>query len=379
MTSTARLLAWTLLAAAVVGPPAAADPLLDELVPFTGQVAFLGAGAPGLVIVAVRNGDTAFAGFGETASGSGVTPTADTMMRVASISKAVCGDVLASLVADGEIGLADAVQDRMPPGFAIPAKDGHTLRVLDLATQTSGLPREMAQESGPPDNPYAGHTLEAMIAATAGDPFLFPPGTGALYSNLGFDLLGLALAQAGGKPYAELLSERVLSPRGMSDTVFNPRPGDEGRLMQGHGPTGEPLPFVPTPTTMECASGLYTTAGDMAKWIAWHLARGDADDARRAIDHAGWVRRDGLAPVLGLDDGSGPMSSMALGWVVMEAEGNHPAILHKSGGRQGMLTYVAIAPAGDVGVFIAINQFSNAGFAAIVERANKLIFQLAPR
>ena len=349
-------------------------------VAFTGQVAFLGSGAPGLVIAVVRDGETAFAGFGETAHGSGVVPTADTMMRVASISKAFCGDVLASLVARGEIGLADPVQDHLPEGFVVPEKDGRTLRIIDLATQTSGLSREMAQTGGPPENPYAGHTQEAMIAAMKGDPFLFPPGTGAFYSNFGFDLLGLAIGEAVGKPYAEVLGERVLQPRAMTDTVFNPRPGDEGRLMQGHGADGSPLPFVPTPPTMECASGLYTTPGDMLKWIAWHLAEGDqADDTRRAIDHASWVQRDGLAPVFGLDDGGGPMAAMALGWVVVAAEGDHPLILHKSGGRQGMFTYVAIAPTRGIGVFAAINQFSASGFTQMVDRVNKLIFQLAPR
>lgn len=381
MTVTRTISLRLLLAAAVLAwiTPGNADPLLDESVEFTGIFAFISSGAPGLVIAAVRNGDTAFAGFGETARGSGVVPTADTMMRVASISKAVCGDVLASLVAKGEIGLTDPVQAHLPDGFA-PQKDGRTLRIIDVATQTSGLPREMAQTGGTPTDPYAGHTRQAMIAAMKDSPFLFPPGTGALYSNLGFDLLGLAIATAAGKPYATVLEERVLRPRGMEDTVFNPRPGDEGRLMQGHNVDGAPLPFVPTPVTMECASGLYTTPNDMLKWIAWHLAQGDpADDARRAIDHASLIWRDGLSPVLGLDDGGAPMDAMGLGWVVMEADGNRPLILHKSGGRQGMFTYVAIAPTRHVGVFAAINQFSTGGFASMVEQVNGLISQLAPR
>lgn len=371
-----------LLAAALACAPAAqaADPLLEEMVAFTGAIAFFGSGAPGLVIAAVRDGETAFAGFGETARGSGVTPTADTMMRVASISKAFCGDVLASLVEQGEIGLADPVQAHLPEGFVVPERDGRALRILDLATQTSGLPREMAQTGGSPADPYAGHTQAAMIAAMKADPFLFAPGTGAFYSNLGFDLLGLAIGEAAGKPYAEVLAERVLEPRGMVDTVFNPRPGDEARLMQGHGPDGAPLPFVPTPPTMECASGLYATPADMLRWLAWHLARDDAaDGARRAIDHAAWVRRDGLSPVFGLDEGGAPMAAMALGWVAMAPHGAYPPILAKTGGRQGMFTYAAIAPTRGVGVFIAINQFSPAGFTTIVERANKLIAQIAPR
>lgn len=368
-----------LAAALALANPARADALLDEAVAFSGQVAFLASGAPGLVIAAVRDGETAFAGFGETARGSGVAPTAETMMRVASISKAVCGDVLASLVAEGTVSLSAPLQDYLPEGFAVPEKDGRALRFIDAATQTSGLPREMAQTGGTPENPYAGHTLAAMQAAMNADPFLFAPGTGALYSNLGFDMLGLGIAGAAGKPYAEVLAERVLEPRGMADTVFNPRPGDEGRLMQGHGPDGTPLPFVPTPTTMECASGLYTTPADMLKWIAWHLAEGGPDAERRAIDHAAWVQRDGLAVAIGLDDGGGQMASMALGWVMVAPDGDHPAYLHKSGGRQGMLTYVAIAPSRGIGVFAAINQFSTTGFTEMVDRANKLIFQLAPR
>jgi D-alanyl-D-alanine-carboxypeptidase/D-alanyl-D-alanine-endopeptidase len=83
--------------------------------------------------------------------------------------------------------------------------------------------------------------------------------------------------------------------------------------------------------------------------------------------------------VLGLDDGGAPMDAMALGWIVVEADGNRPLVLHKSGGRQGMFTYVAIAPTRGVGVFIAINQFSAAGFETMVHAANELIYQLAPR
>ncbi|MEQ1954031.1 D-alanyl-D-alanine-carboxypeptidase/endopeptidase AmpH [Mesorhizobium sp. CN2-181] len=378
-----RLTSFRLILASAVlvcASPGSADPLLDESVRFTGTIAFVSSGAPGLVIAAVRNGETAFAGFGETVRGSGIVPSADTMMRVASISKAFCGDVLASELAKGEIGLTDPVQKHLPDGFVIPEAGGRTLRIIDLATQTSGLPREMAQTGGTPNDPYAGHTQQAMIAAMKDSPFLFPPGTGALYSNLGFDLLGLAIGGAAGKPYAAVLEERVLRPRGMVDTVFNPRPADEGRLMQGHNFDGSPLPFVPTPVTMECASGLYTTPNDMLKWIGWHLAQGgEEDDARRAIDHASLVRRDGLSPALGLDDGGAPMDAMGLGWVVVDADGNHPPVLNKSGGRQGMFTYVAIAPTRGVGVFVAINQFSAEGFAAIVQRANGLIYQLAPR
>lgn len=358
----------------------AEDPLLREAVSFAGAIAFLGSGAPGLVIAAVRDGEIAVDGFGETAKGSGVEPGPDTRLRIASISKVFCGDVLGALAADGALALTDPVQAHLPEGYAVPQKDGRSLRLVDLVTQASGLPREVPnQTGGSPEDPFGGNTPQVQMDGLKGDPFLFPPGTGALYSNWGYDLLGAALAEAGGKPYAELLSERVLGPLGMADTGFALAPDDQARAMQGHFFDGAPMPWVPTPVTIECAGGLYATAADMAKWMAWHLDRDEADgDARRTMSHAAWLWRDGLSPVGGLDDG-GPMAAMGLGWVVVPADGARPLMLNKSGGLQGEFSYVVIAPTRGVGVFMSINAFSIGGFELMVETANNLVAELAPR
>ena len=362
-------------------PPARSeDKLLSEEVDFAGTIAFLGMGVPGFVLAAVRNGETAFAGFGETATGSGTAPTADTLMRVGSLSKVFCGNTLASLISRHEIGLTDRLQDRLGDGFTVPEKDGHVIRIVDLVTHASGLPREAVQSFGPPDDPFGVNTPEVQKASLAGDPLLFAPGTGVRYSNYGFDLLGAALAEAGGKPYAELLQDRVLGPRGMKDTVFNPRPEDAGRLMQGHFFDGSVMPDVPTPQTIECAGGLYTTAADMTRWLTWQLDRaGSADAEVRLLDQAAYLYRDGLNPVAGLDDSGADMDAMGLGWVIMMPEGNRPLILAKSGGLQGMFAFVAMAPSRGIGVFAAINEFNVAGFFTMVETVNHLIEDLAPR
>lgn len=365
--------------AVAAGPAPAEDRLLSEAVNFSGTIAWLGSGAPGFVIAAVRGGETAVAGFGETAAGSGRAPDGDAIMRIGSISKAFCGDLMGALAVEGRIGLSDPAANHLP-GWTVPEKDGHSLRLIDLVTQASGLPREMPdQEGGTPEDPFAGNTYERSKAALAKDPYLYPPGTGALYSNWGFDLLGAALAQAGGAPYAEQLAERVLAPLGMADTRFNLAPGDEARAMQGHFFDGSPMPWVPSPVTIECAGGLYTTANDMLKWLKWHLARDAATDADwRRMAHAGWLWRDGLSPVGGLDD-AGQMAAMGLGWVIVAPEGNRPLILQKTGGLQGMFVYVAMAPERGVGVFTAMNKFDVGGFAVMVEAANTLIAELAPR
>ncbi|WP_119273897.1 D-alanyl-D-alanine-carboxypeptidase/endopeptidase AmpH [Taklimakanibacter deserti] len=356
----------------------AEDKLLKEAVEFNGVFIYLNAKVPGLIFGAVRNGETAFAGFGETAKGSGKEPDADSIFRIGSISKAFCGSVLTSLVIDGKVELTDRLQDRMV-GASVPEKDGHALRLLDLVTQTSGLPREVPRPDAPPDDPFSTNTRKAALADLKKDPFLFPPGTAALYSNYGFDLLGYALADISGKPYADVLRERVLDPLGMKDTSLNPPDEAKPRIMQGHNFDGSPMPTVPSPASIGCSGGLYTTANDMLRWMRWHLDRSpSADSEERLVNHGAYVYRDGLTSVLGLDDG-GPMGAMGLGWVITFPDGDRPLILEKSGGLQGFFAYVALAPTRGVGAFFVMNEFSTGGFTAAVEATNEFVTSLAPR
>ena len=359
---------------------AAEDRILEEAVNFAGGIAFLGSGAPGLIIAAVRNGETAVAGFGEISKGSGKVPDEHTLMRIASISKVFCGDLMGTMMVDGAIGATDPLAKHLGQGWTVPTREGRTLRLIDLVTQASGLPREVPnQNGGTADDPFAGNTIELSRTELAkADPYLFAPGTGVFYSNWGYDLLGVALANAGGKSYGDLLAERVLTPRGLSDTKLNLAEGDSARTMQGHFFDGSPMPLAPSPDTIGCAGGLYTSAADMTKFLTWHLSNDDVDDAARTVSHAGWLWRDGLTPVSGIDD-AGQMGMMTLGWVGVLPDGDAPMMLNKTGGLQGQFSYVVMAPSRGIGVFVSINQFSIGGFTGMVEAANKLVRQLAPR
>jgi D-alanyl-D-alanine-carboxypeptidase/D-alanyl-D-alanine-endopeptidase len=355
------------------------DKLLEETVNFTGMVFFLQSRVPALVIGVVRDGKTAVFGFGETSDGSGKAPDKHTMLRVGSLTKAFTGQVLASLVADGTVRFTDRLQDRLGWDVPIPKRGAHEIRLIDLATHSSGLPRELARESGPPDDPFSTLTPEAYRQALAADPLVFAPGTGVLYSNFAFDVLSAALSHAAGKPYDRVLKERVLDPAGLQDTVLSLRAGDEARLLQGHNFDGSPLPNVSTPLIFAGAGGIYSTPDDILRWLAWHLDRFSSKGAEvRLLDHAAYLQRDGLNPVSGLDE-SGRMDAMSLGWIVMAPQGNRPLILQKSGGLQGIFSYTAFAPTRGVGAFIAINKFDFAALRAMATGVNELIGDLAPR
>jgi D-alanyl-D-alanine-carboxypeptidase/D-alanyl-D-alanine-endopeptidase len=375
---------WISIAAtafAISLPPSARaqDRLLEETVNFTGAILYYSLGVPGLVIGAVRNGETAVAGFGRISDEVDQAPDGDTLMRIGSITKVFTGTVLASLVADGTVQLTDPLDKHLDCNVSVPARDGRTIRLIDLVTHTSGLPREIERPPSPPEDSMRTLTKDEFVANLRRDRLLFTPGTGALYSNFAFDLLATALSSAAKHPYEDLLRERVLRPAGLTATSFSSTEAQRSNLMQGYDFDGSPMPVVPTSPMAVGSGGLYSSTNDILRWLAWHLDRTDATSAEvRLLDHAAYVARDGLHPVSGLDK-SGHMDAVGLGWIIMQPEGSRPLILQKAGGLQGVFTYTAFSPARDIGVFVAINRFNLPAAMTMAKEVNDLISELAPR
>ncbi len=360
-------------------PARASQALLDELVGFAGQILFLAVKTPALVLGVVRNGQTSIQGFGRRASDANEPPGADTLFRIGSITKAFTGQVLASLSADGLVSLADPLTKYAPEFVAPMSEGGRPIRLIDLATHSAGLPREVPHAPGPPDDPFINITPEAFTAWLKANPLMFTPGTAISYSNFGFDLLAAALARAAHEPYPDLLDARVLRPLELGDTTFAPSAGRTARLMRGHDFDGSPLPNAATGSVIVGSGGLYSSARDLLAWLRWHLDRFENERAaERLIDHAAYLWRDGLNAVFGMDE-SGHMDAMGLGWVIMAPEGDRPLILQKAGGLQGVFSYVAFAPARGIGVCAAVNAFDVAAGLAMAKTANELVMELAPR
>jgi D-alanyl-D-alanine-carboxypeptidase/D-alanyl-D-alanine-endopeptidase len=357
-------------------PAQASQALLDESVGFAGQILFLALKVPALVIGVIRDGQTSIQGFGRRADNANESPGGDTLFRIGSVTKSFTGQVLASLAADGMVSLADPLT-KYCPEFAM--QGDQPIRLIDLATHSAGLPREVPHEPGPPDDPFVNITPDAFMGWLKANPLMFAPGTAISYSNFGFDLLAAALARAAHAPYPDLLDARVIRPLGLRDTAFAPSTQQAARIMPGHNFDGSPMPDAKTGDVVVGSGGLYSSARDLLAWLKWHLDRFSNEDASaRLIDHAAYLWRDGLNAVFGMDE-SGHMDAMGLAWVIMAPEGDRPLILQKAGGLQGVFSYVAFAPARGIGVCVAINAFDIAAGLAMGKAANDLIAQLAPR
>lgn len=73
--------------------------------------------------------------------------------------------------------------------------------LIDLATQSGGLPREVPHaQAKSTDNPFAPITVEALEDFLGKEPLLFKPGRSVHYSNFAFDLFAIGMSKAANKP-----------------------------------------------------------------------------------------------------------------------------------------------------------------------------------
>ena len=210
---------------------AQADPLLDEIVEFTGGILHYEYKVPALVIGVVRNGEISICGFGERAGEASKAPDGDTLMRIGSITKAFTGEVLAHLAATNRVQLTQPLTKSWPE-LAIDAKAdvGH-IRLIDLVTHSGGLPREVPHEPGPENNPFSSITLQAF-SDWLKKTLALQTRRSVLYSISATCSLDIKAAT---EPYPTLLEDCITGPLNMKDTVFALSEEQKQRLMQGHG------------------------------------------------------------------------------------------------------------------------------------------------
>ena len=88
--------------------------------------------------VVLPDGTTRVFAYGDAGAGKRLGPSS--VFEIGSITKVFTGSLLADAVQRGEVKPGDPVSRLLPPGVDVPAKGGRQITLVDLATQTSGLP-----------------------------------------------------------------------------------------------------------------------------------------------------------------------------------------------------------------------------------------------
>lgn len=336
-----------------------------------GSTIFEESAATGMVLVVVRNREVMMTSYGETSPGSGVKPSSNSLVRLCSISKVFAGELLMELTKEGKVRLTDPLQRFAPPGRVVPKGAGGTpITLRDLATHTSGLPREVSSyPAKAPHFTFPDRTLRWIWLPK--QRLISHPGTAALYSNVGFDFLGDALVSATNKSYAQLLKEYIVQPLGLRDTTLTPSWEQCARLLRG---TGDEGPCTDTQAS-GASGGVYSTSADMVRMLQYLLhVPGVAAQAGPSI--AVYLKPIQLKSVQGLSHAGDP-TGIGLGWVQLGDPDGPSALIEKTGGGAGFETYIALSPRRQTGIFLAVTEGKGNAHIDFFHEANNLLAALA--
>ncbi|MGO4212367.1 D-alanyl-D-alanine-carboxypeptidase/endopeptidase AmpH [Terriglobus sp. 2YAB30_2] len=337
-----------------------------------GQDLFVLSGSVGMVLVVVRDDKVFFHGYGETAPGSHQLPSQDSVLRLCSLTKIFTTDVLSKLATDRVVRLDDPLQQYAPKRIVVPTRGDSPITLVDLATHTAGLSREIA--GVPPHTPHFTYPdYKTRWRWLPKQRLHNAPGSSALYSNVGFDLLSDALSSATHKQYASLLADRTLNPLHMVNTTFFPNDVQCSKLLVSAHDEG---PCTVTENTAG-SSGLYSTATDMAIWLKYLLRSGD--NGMPAQDKAAqdvYLPPEKLVHQVGLDHAGMP-SGVGLGWIHLLPTDDPSHIVQKTGGGAGFRTYIAINQAHHTAVFLAATDGPAGTGFNLFYGANDLLLSMA--
>ncbi|MCU1447206.1 serine hydrolase [Cryobacterium sp.] len=263
----------------------------------------------------------------------GADPDAD--FEIGSISKGFTGLLYVDALERGEIDARSTLGDYLPLGSSAAA----ALALREVSTHSSGLPRlppgivsprTMGQMWLHGANPYGEdlpELLEQVTQVKLGRPR-------PAYSNLGFELLGHAIAAAAGTTYRELVAARLTGPLDLP-SVYAPSSADELRSgsLLGTSRLGRPQQAW-TGEALAPAGGIRASIQDMGRFTL-ALLDGSAP---------GIAALDPVAPL------AGPAVRIGAAWITLDRHGRH--IVWHNGGTGGFRSWIGIDRAAGTGVVV---------------------------
>lgn len=215
----------------------------------------------GMVVGIVDEHGSRIVSYGKLDNGSSPQVDGDTLFEIGSITKTFTALLLQDMVARGEMKLEDPVERFLPEKVKVPSKDGRQITLLDLATHTSGLPRDMKD-----------WTVAAMYDFLAHCQLRSKPGTKVYYSNLGFCLLGHAIELKAGTNFESLVQQRICLPLHMDCTCIKPTPQLRPRWAASHGSENRSVWDLDAfYYGLGGGGALRSSANDMLKYLAAQL------------------------------------------------------------------------------------------------------------
>jgi D-alanyl-D-alanine carboxypeptidase len=317
------------------------------------------ADAPGITVIATRDGETVFRkAYGMADLGGKLALAPDAVLRLGSITKQFTAVGILMLAEEGKLSLSDDIS-RFLPNF--PAQ-GRKVTIEHLLTHTSGIASYTGMKA-------FREVMTKDVSVEQGIDFFkneapeFEPGSKYRYNNSGYFLLGAIIEKVSGMPYARFVEERMFKPLGMTHSGYE---GADGRLkpVSGYGQRdGSPHASAPLSMTWPYAAGaLVSSVDDMARWqaglVAGKLVR--PESLQRAFT------------AYRLNDGT--TTDYGYGWAVGKLNGS--TVIHHGGDINGFSSTALWLPNEHIYVVLLGNSDAR-GSGALDKLARQLAMKIA--
>jgi CubicO group peptidase (beta-lactamase class C family) len=210
-------------------------------------------------------------GLGTLRHGQEAAPDADSVFRIASMTKSFTAATVISLRDEGRLSLDDPVARWVPELAALApfSADSPAITIRHLLTMSAGFPT---------DDPWGDRQQGLDLGAFSdllrrGPSLVWAPGTRFEYSNLGYGILGRVITNVTGREYRDEVTERFLRPLGMTSTTYTVDDVPRERLALGYVRRDDawlPEPMDPY-GALAAMGGVFTSVRDLARWVAGFL------------------------------------------------------------------------------------------------------------
>jgi len=269
---------------------AAQIPNRQGLDPFTLQEVMDRYHVPGMSIAVIRDFAIHWAkGYGIADVSTGVPVESDTLFQAASISKPVAAMAVLKAVEEGKFSLDDDI-NKILKSWQLPV-DGFTadgpVTPRALLSHTSGTGDGFGFPGYHPSAPLPTtvQILDGRSPSNVGAVRMErPPLTGMKYSGGGVTLMELALVDAVGKPFSQILEEWVLGPIGMTESAYEQPlgPKRDAKAARAHDGDGKAMDAKWHVYPELEAAGLWTTSVDLAK-LAIEVQKSLRNESNRVL------------------------------------------------------------------------------------------------
>ena len=244
---------------------------------------------------------------------------------IASMTKPMTAVVFMTFVDEGKVSLDDPVEKYLPEfkgqqlaveGSKELKMPDHPITVREILNHTSGLVPRAPWEKQIDTVP-----LKEAVARYAKSALRFEPGSKVQYCNAGINTAGRIIEVLSGKPYEQVMQERLFGPLGMNETTFYPDEAQLARLATTYsnkdkaGLIAAPIipmtqPLLNGPARYPCpAGGLFSTAYDISLFARMMLA-GGTYNGKRIVSETAVRQMSSTTASLG----TGNEQGYGLGW-----------------------------------------------------------------